>query len=142
MLFPNEAINLGEKVHALPADGSLPELPGWKWIHTPGHTPGHISLFWEEDRLLIVGDAFVTVRQESLYKVLVQEQEMSGPPRYLTTDWVEAEKSAGKLYELNPSIAATGHGAPMEGEELIRSLGELVRNFKEAAVPDYGKYAD
>ena len=50
------------------------------------HTPGHISLFREKDRTLIAGDAFVTVKQEYLYKVITQEQEISGPPRYLTTD--------------------------------------------------------
>ncbi len=33
-----------------------------------------------------VGEAFVTVKQESLYKVLTQEQEISGPPRYFTPD--------------------------------------------------------
>ena len=54
----------------LPSDGTVPHLPDFKWIHTPGHTPGHISLFREKDQALIVGDAFVTVKQEYLYKVL------------------------------------------------------------------------
>ena len=40
---------------------------------------GHISLFREKDRTLIAGDAFVTVKQEYLYKVITQEQEISGP---------------------------------------------------------------
>ncbi|ERN54371.1 hypothetical protein A33I_08100 [Alkalihalophilus marmarensis DSM 21297] len=35
-------------------------------MHTPGHSPGHVSLFGENDRTLIVGDAFVTVKQDSL----------------------------------------------------------------------------
>ena len=72
-IFPNEAINLGNNVEVLPSDGSIPYMDGFRWIHTPGHTPGHISLFREEDRALIVGDAFVTVKQESLYKVLLQK---------------------------------------------------------------------
>lgn len=53
-------------------------MKGFRWIHTPGHSPSHISLFREEDGCLIVGDAFVTVKQESLYKVLTQELELAG----------------------------------------------------------------
>lgn len=72
-------------------------MPGFRWIHTPGHTLGHISLFRDEDRALIVGDAFVTVKQESLYKVLIQKKEISGPPRYFTTDWLAAWDSVKKI---------------------------------------------
>lgn len=60
-MFANEPINLGENIQTLPEDGSVPHLSGFKWIHTPGHSPGHISLFREKDRALIAGDAFVTV---------------------------------------------------------------------------------
>lgn len=90
-LFPNEPIDLGDNVEALPSDGTVPHMTGFKWIYTPGHSPGHISLFRENDHALIVGDAFVTVKQEYLYKVLTQEQEISGPPRYLTTNWTAAK---------------------------------------------------
>lgn len=44
-LFPNEPIDLGNNVKALPTDGTVPHMPEFRWIHTPGHTPGHISLF-------------------------------------------------------------------------------------------------
>src|SRR5699024_8536701 len=81
LIFPIEPIQLGYYVEALPEDGSVPHLPEFKWIHTPGHAPGHVSFFREKDRTLIVGDAFVTVKQDALYKVLTQEQEINGPPR-------------------------------------------------------------
>ncbi|MBU9724057.1 MULTISPECIES: MBL fold metallo-hydrolase [Bacillaceae] len=141
-LFPNEAIDLGNRVELLPADESVPGMPGWKWVHTPGHTPGHISLFREEDRSLIAGDAFVTVKQESLYKVLTQEQEISGPPRYLTPDWDAAFQSVKTLANLKPSVAVTGHGLPMTGDLLSSSLEKLVNEFAEIAIPDYGKYVN
>jgi glyoxylase-like metal-dependent hydrolase (beta-lactamase superfamily II) len=64
--FPNEAINLGSYVKELPLNGIVPYMDGFRWLHTPGHTPGHISLFRNDDGTLIVGDAFVTVKQESL----------------------------------------------------------------------------
>ncbi|WP_089964736.1 MBL fold metallo-hydrolase [Lihuaxuella thermophila] len=141
-LFPIEPVDLGNHVKELPADGSVPGMSGWRWIHTPGHTPGHISLFRESDRSLIVGDAFVTVRQDSLYKVVMQEQEISGPPRYLTTDWQAARESVQRLEALNPALAVTGHGMPIFGETLQRGLKKLANEFNRIAIPDYGRYVD
>ncbi|GAA0310327.1 glyoxylase-like metal-dependent hydrolase (beta-lactamase superfamily II) [Gracilibacillus halotolerans] len=141
-LFPNEPVQLGENVHTLPEDGSVPHLPEFRWIHTPGHSPGHVSLFREKDGALIAGDAFVTVRQEYLYEVLTQEQEISGPPRYLTTDWVAAKQSVQTLQQLNPTVAITGHGVPMVGEALQNNLKMLADKFDDMAKPDYGKYVN
>ena len=71
--FPHTSIDIGYRAVALPADGSIPSMPEWRWIHTPGHTEGHISLFRESDRVLIAGDAFSTTKQESLWSVLTQK---------------------------------------------------------------------
>ena len=139
-MFPNEPINLGDNVKPLPTDGSVPNMPGFKWIHTPGHTPGHVSFFRDSDRALIAGDAFITVKQEYLHEVLTQEQEISGPPRYLTPDWKASKESVIKLAELKPAVAVTGHGKPMSGDLLTKSLDHLVNNFDDIAKPDYGKY--
>lgn len=138
--YPNKANDFGERVQALPEDGSVPFMPGWRWIHTPGHTVGHISLFREIDRLLIAGDAFVTTQQESLYEVMQQKKGVHGPPAYFTPDWIAARASIEKLAALNPAIAATGHGTPMSGEELSNGLEELLAHFDEVALPDRGKY--
>jgi len=35
-----------------------------KVIHTPGHTPGHISLYYEEDRILFGADTITSVYLE------------------------------------------------------------------------------
>ena len=141
-LFPNEPIDLGSHIQTLPADGSVPYLPDLNYIHTPGHSPGHVSLYRKKDRTLIAGDAFVTVKQEYLYKVLTQEQEISGPPRYLTPDWKAAKESVIKLEKLKPITAVTGHGLPMSGELLTKSLNKLVNDFDQIAIPDYGKYVE
>ncbi|RSK53940.1 MBL fold metallo-hydrolase [Bacillus canaveralius] len=140
--FPNEAIDLGSHVHALPPDGSIPEMPDWRWIHTPGHSEGHISLFRVADRALIAGDAFVTVKQEDLYDVLTQDLQMHGPPRYLTTDWQAAWKSVKQLAALKPTLAVTGHGLPVSGEWLTENLATLARDFDKIAIPDHGRYTD
>ncbi|WNN74384.1 MBL fold metallo-hydrolase [Lysinibacillus capsici] len=139
-IFPNEAINLGGSLKVLPSDGSVPFMAGFRWIHTPGHSPGHISLFREKDKVLIAGDAFVTVKQESLYKVITQTKEISGPPQYFTTDWLAARASIEKLAILKPSVAITGHGLPMKGEELTSNLKKLVDDFEQIALPKQGKY--
>ncbi|MCQ6265184.1 MBL fold metallo-hydrolase [Fictibacillus sp. WQ 8-8] len=139
-LFPHESIDLDQRVTALPEDGSVPEMPGWRWIHTPGHTDGHISLFRDSDKALIAGDAFITVKQEDLYSVIIQELEISGPPRYFTPDWMTAWQSVKKLESLHPAMAVTGHGRPVKGEWLSQNLTRLARDFDKIAIPDYGKY--
>lgn len=138
--YPNEAIDLSDRVQALPTDYSVPGMPGWRWIHTPGHTNGHVSLYRESDGLLLAGDAFVTVQQESLYAVATQQPEVHGPPAYFTTDWNLAFQSVQDLQQLQPQIAATGHGTPMRGESLASGLAKLVNDFDEIAVPDHGRY--
>lgn len=138
-VFPIKPINLGNKVKEIPADG-IPELPGWRVIETPGHSPGHISLFRERDRVLLVGDAFCTVKQSSLLAVLTQDQKIQGPPRYFTIDWKKAQRSVEKLSHLYPSVVATGHGIPMAGNVMQQELGNLAENFETLAVPAKGHY--
>ncbi|AIF42307.1 MBL fold metallo-hydrolase [Virgibacillus sp. SK37] len=141
-IYPNEAINLGDAVQPLPDDHSVPGLDDWTWIHTPGHSPGHVSFYRESDSLLLSGDAFITVRQDSFYKVLMQQEEVNGPPRYLTTDWQAAKASVEKLAALKPETVISGHGIVMKGEKLAAGLEKLVNNFDKMAVPDYGKFVD
>ncbi|RAS82712.1 MBL fold metallo-hydrolase [Priestia endophytica] len=141
-LFPTESINISSCVSPLHDDGSIPELPEWEWIHTPGHTEGHVSFFRKRDRALIVGDAFITTKQENLFDVITQKLEISGPPRYLTTDWKAAKKSVEHLASLHPEVAITGHGKPVEGKWLAEHLALLARDFDRIAIPDYGKYVD
>lgn len=138
--FPRKGINLGQRVQALPADGSVPWMPGWRWIHTPGHTPGHVSLYRERDGVLLVGDAFTTVDQNSAEAVLAQETEIHGPPAYFTPDWASAEKSVHALNDLHPKLAIPSHGQPMRGRELTEQLTALASQFKETAVPEHGRY--
>ncbi|MGG3914354.1 MBL fold metallo-hydrolase [Rossellomorea vietnamensis] len=134
-LYPHHGIDVSDSLHMLPANGEVPFMPGWKWVHTPGHTPGHVSIYRENDGALIAGDAFVTVKQESLYKVVFQKKEISGPPKYFTIDWKAARESVKTLSNLNPAIAVTGHGEAVEGKELQESLRDLIEHFDERALP-------
>lgn len=74
--------------------------------------------------------------------MMTQKQEISGPPKYLTTDWEAAYESVRKLNDLNPHLAVTGHGLPMAGQLLGTSLERLADRFYDIAVPEHGKYVD
>ncbi|MBG8552143.1 MBL fold metallo-hydrolase [Hymenobacter guriensis] len=139
-LYPKQPLDLGSRVHPLPADGTVPHLPGWRWVATPGHTAGHVSFFQEESRVLLAGDAFVTVKAESGTATLTQQQEVHGPPAYFTPDWPQAARSVRLLAALQPTVAATGHGIPMRGQELRSELAELAEHFEQQAVPRHGRY--
>jgi hypothetical protein len=80
------------------------------------------------------------VKQESLFNVLTQELEISGRPRYLTTDWDAAKESVIKLEALKPALAITGHGQPLSCNKLSKGLKKLVKEFDQNAIPDYGRY--
>lgn len=138
-MFPNNPIDIAEYLRVYASD-TLPGFPEWKIYHTPGHAPGHVSFFRESDRTLIAGDAFVTVKQESLSDVISQKQKVHGPPAYFTCDWVAAQVSVDFLTALNPEIAACGHGVPMHNPVLDLELKELALNFETLAVPARGRY--
>lgn len=138
--YPTKPLNLGNRVIPIDKYEGIPELPEWKVIHTPGHTPGHISLFLPLNTTLIAGDAFTTTQNESVINALNFNKKLSGPPKYLTTDWLAAEKSVRKLAALQPRIVGTGHGFVMRGKELQTSLNYLANNFRELAVPKQGRY--
>jgi glyoxylase-like metal-dependent hydrolase (beta-lactamase superfamily II) len=139
-MYPHEPIDISERVFDYPEHGELPGLSEWRWIHAPGHSPGQVVFFREKDRILISADAFITVKQDSFYKVLVQKREVQGPPRYLTTDWAAAKDTVAKLRNLFPSIVISGHGQYMEGEELRLGLDKLADDFDTLAVPAYGRF--
>ena len=139
-MYPSGPINMGARLRALPDNGNVPYMDGWRWLHTPGHAPGHISLWRESDKALIVGDAFVTTAQESLYAVTTQSPEMHGPPQYFTPDWASAKSSVELLAALEPEFAVTGHGRAMRGPEMRSALHALAEDFDEVAVPKHGKY--
>ncbi|RVU00604.1 MBL fold metallo-hydrolase [Mucilaginibacter limnophilus] len=138
--YPMKPKDLGDRVRPIDKYEGIPELPEWKVIHTPGHTPGHISLFLPLNTTLIAGDAFTTTKAESAIHVLNFIKKLSGPPKYGTTDWHAAERSVKKLAALQPRIAATGHGYVMRGKELQTQLNYLANHFRELAVPSQGRY--
>lgn len=140
VFFRKKPINLGNKIKAIDMEEGIAELPEWKVIYTPGHSPGHVSLFFPLNTTLIAGDALATTKAESAVAIFGDIKKLSGPPMYMTTDWIVAEESVKILAALEPRIIAAGHGPVMRGREVKEALVELADNFKELAVPKSGRY--
>jgi len=84
--------------------GDGDEVAGFRAVHTPGHSRGHLVYFRESDRVAICGDV---VRNMSYATGLPGIKE---PPPIFTYDMEENRRSIRKLAELNPSLILPGHG--------------------------------
>ena len=110
-----ERNSLAPVVEALGSDGGVPHLPGWRWVHTPGHTPGHVSFYRAADGVLISGDALVTLQVNALAGMVRGRGGLSDPPWYTTADPAAARASLRMIAGLEPRVLATGHGHPLTG---------------------------
>jgi glyoxylase-like metal-dependent hydrolase (beta-lactamase superfamily II) len=82
-------------------DGQLVRLgdADWQVVRTPGHTPGHLSLWQPEERLLVVGDAL------SDYDVGWVNLALDGPAAAST-----ALASLQRMVDLAPRVLLPSHG--------------------------------
>ena len=80
------------------------EVAGFRIVHTPGHSRGHVLFFRESDRVVICGDV---IRNMSYATGLPGIKE---PPPLFTYDMEENRRSIRKLAELNPALILPGHG--------------------------------
>lgn len=83
-------------------DGAVLRLgdADWQVVCTPGHTPGHLSLWQPEERVLIVGDAM------SAYDVGWVWTALDGPEVAAT-----ALSSIERMANLEPRVVIPAHGA-------------------------------
>lgn len=89
------------EVDHLVKDGEIiPTFGGLHVMHTPGHTPGHISLYAENHNLLFAGDS---MRSKP-------DGRLKSSRGNSTWDEEIALKSAQAQFALNPKIICPGHG--------------------------------
>ncbi len=124
-----------EVARAFDPSAGVPGLPDWECIPTPGHTPGHVAFFRNSDRVLITGDAVLTVNLNSLWGFLLwgfrrNKQRLSGPPRYTTWSWRAAKESVAPLARLEPRVLAGGHGIPLTSTGTARKLRAFADHFR------------
>ncbi len=81
------------------ADGQLlPVAGGLRVVHTPGHSPGHVSLLHEASGVLVVGDALFNVRG------------IGWSVPFFCTSFRLSQQTAQRFTELDFSVAAFMHG--------------------------------
>ncbi|HET8604367.1 MAG TPA: MBL fold metallo-hydrolase [Marmoricola sp.] len=93
----------------------LPVAGGLRVVHTPGHSPGHVSLLHEPSGVLVTGDAIFNVRG------------LRFSPKSLCADFRMSTQTAQRLGELDYDVAAFTHGP-----EIRDNAREQVRGFLRA----------
>lgn len=95
----------GPNVDRTFADGeTLPYGGGLTVIHTPGHTPGHVSLYHGPSKTLIAGDA-----------MFAKNGELMGPNPANTPDMGQALESLKKFAAFDIDRAVCYHGGLVQG---------------------------
>lgn len=91
------------------SDGEeLPIAGGIKVVHTPGHTPGHVSYLLPSRKVVFVGDAAANLLRLGL------------PIGMFTVDREQAKESIRKLAGLEFDVACFGHGGVLKGEANLK----------------------
>jgi glyoxylase-like metal-dependent hydrolase (beta-lactamase superfamily II) len=94
-------------------DGQVLDIAGGlRVLHTPGHSPGHVSLLHEPTGVLITGDAIFNLTGMRL------------SPKFLCSDVRMTEQTAHVLGEVDYEIAAFTHGPEIrhQARERVRRL--------------------
>ena len=87
-------------------------------IHTPGHTPGHISLLDKENLLLLAGDSLRT-----------EDKSIQPMPDMYNIDPHQHRLSLKKLSDFEFDKVIAGHGDPIEKNAKLKLI-ELIRSIK------------
>ncbi|MDR6919557.1 MULTISPECIES: MBL fold metallo-hydrolase [Chryseobacterium] len=87
------------------------KIGDFRVIETPGHSAGHISLFREQDGVLIMGDTAVNMN------LITTAVGLRLPPNMFTSDQKLNIKSLQKLAQLNPAMICFGHGPVLRNKD-------------------------
>jgi glyoxylase-like metal-dependent hydrolase (beta-lactamase superfamily II) len=134
--LPTRPRDLGGRLRELHTH-KVPGAPGWEWVATPGHSPGHICLFRASDRVLLTGDALVSVNMDSWIGLIGAHPQLAGPPAPFTINWSAALSSIKELANLRPNVLGSGHGVPISDSDLAERLEHFAQYFR---APRRGRY--
>ena len=95
----------GHRVDRILKEGD--EVAGFKVLHTPGHSAGHVTFWRESDGVMVLGDVINTA------DVFTGIPGLHEPRRYFTPDPAENRRSARRLAQLEPKLVLAGHGPPV-----------------------------
>lgn len=105
---------------AIPLDTDLPFMAGVRVVATPGHTPGHISLYLPELKTLVAADALAC--QDGVL-------DLANPQ--FTLDMPQALASIGKMQQLELDRVVCYHGGEVKGD-IAAQLRALVGRYTNA----------
>lgn len=134
--MPSGSYDLSETIRPLETK-TLPGVPGWEWLATPGHSPGHISLFRPADRVLLAGDAFATMNMDSWSGLISGQQRLSRASAPFNCDWDATRASVQSLAALHPNVVGCGHGIPISDPDLPARMTRFAERFR---APLKGRY--
>ena len=83
------------------------EVAGFRVVHAPGHTRGHVIFFRDSDRLAIAGDVLANVH------FVTGKPGLRQPPPFFCVDPVQNRRSIQTLIDLEPALVCFGHGPPL-----------------------------
>lgn len=108
-------INFKTNVSTILSDGEeLPYCGGIQVIYTPGHSPGHISLYHKQSKTLIAGDMLQVVNQVLL-----------PAPLFTIIDKDLAEQSLRKLTQYDIKTIICYHGGLFSHNGINQRIAEL-----------------
>lgn len=134
--LPHQGRDLRPRIRELQTN-TVPGIGGWEWLPTPGHTPGHISLFRSSDRVLLAGDAFATMNMDSWTGLIGGRQRLSRAGSPFNIDWDATRRSVKQVAELRPNVVACGHGIPRSEPDVATRVQLFAERF---AAPAHGRY--
>ncbi len=118
----------------------VPDLPDWTWVASPGHTPGHVAFFRAADRVLLAGDAVLTVDASSAagyvrWALGTRPPRAWAPPAFTNWSQARADMSLAALAALEPRVLASGHGTPLVNNAAreLRTLAERTARRRRVA---------
>ncbi len=85
-------------------------------VETPGHTPGHLAFWREDDRALVLGDVLFHRNPLTLQHGLAE------PYRFLVHDHARNRESLRRLMDLEPEVICFGHGEPIRKPHRVRTF--------------------
>jgi glyoxylase-like metal-dependent hydrolase (beta-lactamase superfamily II)/predicted ester cyclase len=93
------------------------QIAGFKVLHLPGHAPGLIGLFREEDGLALVSDCVLTINPQT-----AMGQPAQVPHPAVNYDTNQARESIRRLAALGPKVVWPGHAKPVTGDDIDLQL--------------------